>query len=370
MNKDLLLGMVDASDPTPRYLQAEQILANAIRSGLLSPGSKLPSTKDIGDLVNVSLITAHKALDRLVKSGLLRREIGRGTYVCDDVAGAMAAERRKLIGLVIDRKVNIDDYYHSAIIDGLRRESRDDQTDAEFFFHDAQSLALPNRRNAAGMICIHLPEQKRREVENLAKNVPVVALGGAFSNTNIPSVDCDNYEGAREAVRHLHDYGHRRFLLFAADTDLSNTCDRVRGAEDELSERNILLAQEDKLISNDPTDIEDKLIAQVSARLQGEHIPTAIVACGFYLALAAMKAVRQAGLSVPKDVSIVGFDDPPSAQMLDPALTTVRQPLREIAGKAYQVIQEMIDKKLKWIPSYVLPAELVVRQSTGRVSNR
>ena len=119
MNNDLLLGMVDASDPTPRYLQAERILADAIRSGLLPPGSKLPPTKEIGDLVNVSLITAHKALDRLVKCGLLRREIGRGTYVCNDVAGAMAAERRKLIGLVIDRKVNIDDFYHSAIIDGF-----------------------------------------------------------------------------------------------------------------------------------------------------------------------------------------------------------------------------------------------------------
>lgn len=81
MNPGLKLPKVDQRNPLPKYLQAQAILLGAIRTGHLPPGSKLPSTKDIGVLVDVSLITAHKVLEGLAALGWLRREFGRGTYV-------------------------------------------------------------------------------------------------------------------------------------------------------------------------------------------------------------------------------------------------------------------------------------------------
>ena len=81
MTLGLVLREVDDGDPRPKYVQAQQILIDAIRIGDLPPGMKLPATKDIGDRIRVSLITAHKALEELVEAGWLRREVGRGTYV-------------------------------------------------------------------------------------------------------------------------------------------------------------------------------------------------------------------------------------------------------------------------------------------------
>ncbi len=360
-----MLPKVDVADPTPKYLQTQRILTEAIRAGQLRAGSKLPSTKDIGTLLNVSLITAHKALERLVEAGMLRREVGRGTYVCDNVREAIEAERHVSIGLVLDPEVNINDYYHSAILDGLRRAARVDEEHAEFFFHDRFRLRQALRKQTDGMICIHPAVQRRRDVEQLAELLPVVVLGGALHGGRVPCIDSDNFGGARETVRHLAKLGHRRLMLLSGPLDLSNSRDRVAGTRAEIAAHRLQLSARDTLISTDCLGLDGQCANVLRRRVRESSRPTAIVAGGFYLALAAMQIIRQAGLSIPADISIVSFDDPASAPLLAPPLTTVRQPLHQMADSAYRALRRRMLDGSSVNPSRTFKTELILRQSTG-----
>lgn len=367
MGNGFRLPSVDKADPTPRYLQAQQILIEAIRGGHLRAGAKLPSTKDFSSLVNVSLITAHKAMEGLVESGWLQREVGRGTFVRADLDVRGEARRRIHVGLLLDKDVCINDYYHSTIIDGLRREARCNELgDVEFFFQDRASFRRPRRSRDVGVICFHPLLESRPEVEHLAEKVPVLLLGGGFSGSRLCSVECDNYQGARSAVDHLLELGHRRFLVLTGCWNLSNSRDRAMGADDRLMEAGIVLGNRDHLVSTESAAMDSRARAKLVERMRSSPRPTAIVAGGFYLALSARQAVRELGLRVPEDVSIVGFDDPDAAALLDPPLTTVCQPLADMASLAYRQVRRAILMRNRPIMSNVkLATKLVVRSSTG-----
>lgn len=366
MNRGLTLAKVDHEDPTPKYLQARRILVDAIRAGMLAPGAKLPSTKEISALIDISLITAHKALEGLVESGWLRREVGRGTFVRDDVDPVNGVQTQLFVGLLLDHQVhvNIDDYYHSTLLNGLRRQARADTRRVEFFFHDHFDLRDKASKDV-GAICLHPPLESQPAVERLAQRFPVVILGGTFPGSRLAAVDTDNVGGARAAVRHLLQLGHRRFMVLSGPMNLSNSRDRAEGAVAELAAHGLELAPRDLPVSRDSVVLDEQTRAHVERRMREPDRPTAVVAGGFYLALAVMQAVRAAGHCIPRDVSVVGFDDPPSAPLLDPPLTTVRQPLEEMARRAYRLVREAIVAKTTPQATCTLPTELVVRQSTG-----
>lgn len=359
------LPKVNIRDPLPKYLQAREILIGAIRSGQLAPGVKLPSTKELSELINISLITAHKALEGLVESGWLRREVGRGTYVREDLDVVRAEQRQLHVGLLIDRQVNIDDYYHSTILNALRRAAGADTRRVEFFFHDRFDLR-DRGRSEVGALCIHPPLDAQAEVERLAQRHPLIVLGGSFPNERVAYVDCDNIAGARLAAQHLVDLGHQRFLVLSGPMSLSNSRDRAEGALAALQNAGLGEGGVNVLVSRDSVVLDEATRDQLHQHLHHPQRPTAIIAGGFYLALGALQAVRYAGLGVPRDVSLVGFDDPASAPLLDPPLTTVRQPLAAMAQRAYQRLVAGLVAGHTLAEGESLQPELVVRASTAQ----
>jgi GntR family transcriptional regulator of arabinose operon len=359
------LPQVDSNDPAPKYLQARDILVNAIQSKHIPPGAKLPSTKEISELVNISLITAHRALNELVNTGLVRREVGRGTFVRDEWEAELA-QHRVTIALMLDQRVNLDDYYHSTIIQTLRRAANEDTHRVDFYFHDRFD-ARDMRTGEMGVICVHPTTAVQSEVERLAQAYPLVLLGGSFHGGRIARVDCDNFAGARAAVRHLIELGHRRFIVLSGPMDLSNSRDRCDGTLAELTDQGVQLPDEDFIVSDDAVSLPPALAARLRARLTGADRPTAIIAGGYYLALASLHIAAESNLRIPDDVSVVGFDDPVSAPLLNPPLTTVRQPLVEMAQQAYSYITESVCGGVSSMKFTRLPVELVVRGSTGPV---
>ncbi|QOJ14798.1 MAG: GntR family transcriptional regulator [Planctomycetia bacterium] len=363
-NQSVALRKVNGQDRTPKYLQAREILVAAIRSGHFAPGDRLPSTAQISSLVDVSLITAQKALEGLVEMGLLRREVGRGTYVREDFDPSNVQQPRLSIALVLPGHVNIDDYYHSTLIQALRREARDDLRHVEFSFNDRYDV--PTRTGKEfGAICIHPPIESQADVERLARRAPVVVLGGTMPGDHVACVDCDNAGGAALAIRHLVGLGHRRVLVLSGPTNMTNSRDRVNGAQAELQAAGLKLTDRDLLVSRDSVVLDEGARARLAARLSAKDRPTAIFAGGFYLAMAAMQVARQAGLRLPQDVSVVGFDDPTSAALLDPPLTTVRQPLPKMAARAFQLLANALQDRDAPVHGEVLPAEFIVRGSTA-----
>ncbi len=358
------LRRVEAHAGTPKYVQAQQILAEAIRQGHLPAGSKLPPTKTLGELMEVSLLTAHKALEGLVLEGLVRREVGRGTFVTDDLR-LVGGATNLAIGLVLDPCVNINDFYHSSVIEGLRRRAAEVEDQTEFFLLDRFALRASRDGDRTGVVAIHPSLEARQSVERLAARVPLIVLGGSLPGRSVASVDSDNADGARQAVRHLVALGHRRIIVLAGPTHLSNSRDRADGARAALYELGVREAE--VLESADSCSIDEPTAQALARRFACSPAPTAVLAGGFFLSLAAIQIVRSCGLSVPRDVSIIGFDDPVSAPLLDPPLTTVRQPLAAMGAEAFTRLRAAILSHSRRLESVVLPTELVVRGSTAPV---
>jgi DNA-binding LacI/PurR family transcriptional regulator len=198
-----------------------------------------------------------------------------------------------------------------------------------------------------------------------AVNLPVVLVNGAVESLHFPVVSCDELVAMQQAVGHVRSLGHERIGL-------------LLGAPDHIpSERKLAAAQQ--LAARAGVEIDPRLVVhsqyaveagQASTNRLIEAGATAIVCASDPLALGAIRAVRRAGLEVPTDVSVVGYDDSALMNSTDPALTTVRQPIEPMGRAAVELLARMIaghdvpDEELLFEP------ELVVRQSTAAAHDR
>lgn len=186
-------------------------------------------------------------------------------------------------------------------------------------------------------------------------NVPVAAIDSVTWRPDLPVVDAANFAGARAATAHLLALGHRRIGLIAGLDELVCSRARLDG---------FLAAHDEAGVPPDPELIEHgdfntpSGVAAGGRLLDRHHPPTAIFAMNDGMAFGVYRAARQRGLSVPDQLSLVGFDDLPAARWMSPPLTTVRQPLREMGALAVRTV-------LGQAEGGVLDTALVVRESTA-----
>jgi len=359
------LPQVDPDSPVPRYVQAKKILIEAIRGGTFPRGSKLPSTSEISNSVRVSLITAHKAIQCLVAEGWLQRERGRGTFVRDDFEESVAAKACHRVGLLIDPAVQLGDHYHAVLLQGLREAAAATDPGAELFIQRQNTpAAIPNLL-ADGFICFHPLRENFELLEMVAKNTPIVVLGGSSRDTTLHCVDSENEQGTREAVRHLIELGHQDIAIINGRLAAPNSLHRFNGYLMEMRAHELPIRDE-YVINSDKAEMTGQTRSALIALLRGSMCPTAIVAAGFLLALEVMEIARHLGLRIPQDLSLVGFDDPRSAALLNPPLTTVRQPLEKMAAAAMEKMMALIRGEDPQPRIQYLPTRLVIRESTAR----
>jgi LacI family transcriptional regulator len=200
------------------------------------------------------------------------------------------------------------------------------------------------------------------------RKLPVVVIGGHVPELGVPSVAADNLAGMRLVVTHLLDHGHRRIGLVNGPTDTYTSVEKKAG---------YLTALVDAGISPDPCLIRwrdgmsgfDMAEGQVLAAelLQRVDPPTALVFANDAMAHGGIAACREAGLSVPGDVSIVGFHDDPDARLAQPQLTSVRVDRSEWGAAAVRRLASAIDGEWPVVDRLLLPVELIVRASSGPV---
>ncbi|RMF03994.1 MAG: LacI family transcriptional regulator [Chloroflexi bacterium] len=195
------------------------------------------------------------------------------------------------------------------------------------------------------------------------QDYPFVGLGYGEATSSPYTVHANDREGARRAVRHLLEQGHRRIGLI--NGPLTGA---VVASEERLAGYRQVLAEADipfepaLMVYGDYT----RASGQAAARqlLAQPNPPTAIFALNDRMAIGAIHAIRAAGLRVPEDVAVVGFDDIPIAADFDPPLTTVRQPSKEVGRMAARMLFQLINGEAVTTAKVVLPAELIIRQST------
>jgi LacI family transcriptional regulator len=175
-------------------------------------------------------------------------------------------------------------------------------------------------------------------------------------------VDVDNARGARLAAEHLAALGHTRIAHLMGDAVQASTGERLRSLGDALDRLGILLRPDWCL----PCSYNGRLGYESTCRLLAlPDPPTAILAGNDSLALAAMQAARDMGVRVPEQLSVVGFDDIPTASMATPPLTTVRQPLAEIGERATRLLVARIEGDTVVPRIHRADPALVIRGSTA-----
>jgi LacI family transcriptional regulator len=196
----------------------------------------------------------------------------------------------------------------------------------------------------------------------LEDQVPFVSIG-RHPGEGVHYVDVDNVCGARMATEHLIRLGHRRIATITGPLDSVAGQDRLKGYRQALEGRRI--AVRDELIGEgDFTEGSGYAAAQQLLSVS----PSAIFAASDMMAVGALRAARDADVHIPQDMALVGFDDIPTASVIEPALSTVRQPIERMGSMAVEVLLDMLDNEEDAGSStnrIVLPTELVVRASCG-----
>ncbi|MFJ3673216.1 LacI family DNA-binding transcriptional regulator [Streptomyces sp. NPDC090106] len=193
--------------------------------------------------------------------------------------------------------------------------------------------------------------------------VPLVVVDPAGSPTlDAPTIGAANWSGGMAATRHLLSLGHRRIAMIAGPPRL--LCSRARFDGYRAALEGAGLTVDDELVV--PGDFRPESgFTGCSALLDLPRPPTAVFAASDQMALGAIEALRQRGLRVPQDMSLVGFDDLPEVRWSAPPLTTVRQPLAEMGKLAVRTVLGLARAERPDAPRVELGTELVVRASTA-----
>ncbi|MGB3956669.1 MAG: LacI family DNA-binding transcriptional regulator [Limnochordia bacterium] len=197
------------------------------------------------------------------------------------------------------------------------------------------------------------------------RQFPFVVLNATVAE-EISSVKIDNELGARKAVRHLVERGHRRIAHLAGPEKDLNAIERREGFLEVVREAGLEWSPSLLYYGDWQRESGWRAVRQF---LELDHPPTAIFCANDHMAIGAMQALREAGLEVPKDVSIIGFDDTELCQVVMPKLTTIRQPVDLMGHLGAQVVLRQIDEESFEVTHTSLEPELILRESTAYVTN-
>jgi LacI family transcriptional regulator, galactose operon repressor len=191
---------------------------------------------------------------------------------------------------------------------------------------------------------------------------PIVAVDPHTGSSALPTVDSDNLRGAELAVEHLLELGHRRIAMLTGRADLQSAQLREQGYRRALAAAGVEVDEGLLAVGG-----YDAVMSAEAARglLASDSRPTAIFAANDTSAIATLEAAAALGLSAPRDLSVIGFDNIPESALSTPALTTVDQHIRQLGRCAMEMLTRLIRGEQVERTHITLPTELVVRGSTG-----
>jgi LacI family transcriptional regulator len=218
------------------------------------------------------------------------------------------------------------------------------------------------------------------QADHISVPIPVVAISSHSAAENVTNIVLDHHQAVEQALTHLHELGHRRIAFIRGPRAISDSEFRWEAIQQVAAE--IGLRLDPSLVIRIDSDgwsmktgyhpmAPEIGYKPVQTLLKKTRDFTAIFCFNDIVAIGAIRALKDAGLSVPGDVSVVGFDDIQSAAYATPSLTTVRQPLTEMGRRGAQVLLERIAHRESEFPrEIVMSPELVIRESTGVAPGR
>jgi LacI family transcriptional regulator len=339
---------------------------------------QLTTLHDVARLAGVSPMTASRVVNREStvrpeKRDLVLAAIRKLNYSPSRAARSLAGAETHRIAVAYSNPSN---GYMSEFLMGVLEESSRAATQliVEQFSENDEVGYVLERLHLSGSNGVVLPpplcEWKELVDGLLRTHIPVVAVATGHALSHAPSIRIDNELAARELTQHLLDHGHRQFGFISGHPNQSVSAQRFAG---------FLAALQGAGISPGSVHVEQGYFTyrsglESAARiLASESRPTAIFAANDDMAAATATLAHRMGLDVPRDISIVGFDDTAIATSVWPALTTIHQPIAEMARTAVDcLLQQLRRKRHTWTlpPQKIVPHRLCVRESTASCPKR
>lgn len=357
-------GRIRKDAGRPAHVQVRERILGAIQAAELAAGEAIPSEVELAGKLGVSRMTVNKAVLALVAEGWLTRHVGRGTFVAESAQRALA---RCVILIKPSAAIGArDDHYYGGLYWGIREQfmTSDVRLDVAALTPDAlDGLA---DLGDTGIIALNPDREGAALLSSWARRgVPVTVLGSSWESGHLDSVDSDNLLGAALAVSHLMDLGHTRIGFAGAYQDDSNTQDRLHGFRIATKSRGIVVPEEDLHFGDDLGELTPEGQERMIARLSRPDAVTAMVVGGANLALQVLGIAARSGRAVPESLSIVAYDDPKFLTITHPPLTTIRQPLDEMAAQACSLLAQRRMNPSDGYRQILFDPSLVVRQSTA-----
>lgn len=340
--------------------------------------NKRVTSQDVADLAGVSRTTVSLVLNDVEGihiSPETRQKVRNAAeqlgYIPNATAQALATQRARAIGLVMTRSPHhiASDTFLPQILGGLLDVVKQNKLrllieSVEAEHQDRVYLELARAKHIDGMILLtpRIDDTGLKKLEEV--EVPSVVMG-RLDDSNLYSVDVDNRLAARQATQYLIELGHTKIACISnARPSYTAAPDRVLGYKDALIAAGI--TPDDDLIRYADFDPQSGFACMQSLLSSGKRF-TAIFVASDNVAMGAKSALREAGLRIPDDISIIGFDDIPWAKYSDPPLTTVRLPAQELASGACLMLLDLMQGSEPEEMHKVLDTELVVRKSCRKL---
>jgi LacI family transcriptional regulator len=336
--------------------------------------------EEVAHVANVSLATASRALNGTtnVREDLRERVLSAAAdlaYTPNVHAQALAGAAHRTVGVVCH---DVSDPYSAAVARGALRVA--DQHGLLVMlastFRDPEKevayVSMMRSQRASAILLVGSGFEDRdweralaAELEPYRRGGGRVAVVSRHRNVKADAVHPENRAGAKALAEAMLRLGHRRFAVLAGPRELSTVVDRLAGFREGLTESGIELSEKDVF---EVALTRDGGYAAANDLLAANHKATCVFAVTDVLAIGALTAFREAGRSVPADISVAGFDDIPLARDLSPSLTTVALPLEKLGEQAMELALSAAQGGRSRVRR--LAAEVVLRESTAKPRRR
>lgn len=335
----------------------------------MSAKNRPPRMSDVAKLAGVGTMTVSRVLSGSVKvseetTKRVFDAIATLHYRPNEVARALRDQRSHQIGVIIP---NLYDPFFAMCADTVSTVAKEHaysiviataDEDPDLEYNEASRML---RRQVEGFVIIPAAGGVSRIVGSEFSRTPVVTLDRPIENTPFDSVEVENRSGSQLGVNHLIQHGHRRIAFFGLSRNLYTIRARFDGYRDALKKANL---KPEFYFGN---AIQTEMVATIRNVLSSKNPPTAFYCSNNLITRNAIHALAHLKVRVPDSIALVGFDDFETANILNPPMTVVRQPITDLARIGANLLFSRLlnDDRTERGKHIVLPVELVIRESCG-----
>lgn len=324
--------------------------------------------RDIAKLAGVSVTTVSKVINNQPYVSLKTKErvlqvIRDEQFVPNHTARGLVKGRSKTLGMFITTSLS-HPFFSNVIVgfeDALKSTGYDLLYLAKFDWSTEYSLVQHClSRNLEGVIIFGFQRHELNFDEIIQSEIPTIFIDMDLIGRRAGFVTSDNIESMKNAVKHLHELSHRKIAFIAGQLDSYVGKLRFEGYRQAVQE--LRLPYLPAYISMGDFTKESGYKA-MKGFLELHEPPTAIVCSSDMSAVGVMEAAAEAGLSIPHDISIIGFDDIEMSRHTNPPLTTIRQDFHTIGNQSIHLLNDMINSPSFPPPALIVPTQLIIRKS-------